>query len=284
MRSAPWLPPGGPVELPGRGTTFVRDLAGPPGAPTVVLLHGLLASADLNWSGCYAALGEHFRVVALDHRGHGRGIHARGRFRLEDCADDVAALADVLGLRTFVAVGYSMGGPIAQLVWHRHPDRVDGLVLCASGRNFRRHPRLRFRFDVLAAVGLAVRLTPRPVWRVLGEKLAARRIGDSAELEWRWSEFRRNEPVKLIEAAQALGHFTSHEWIGEVNVPTAVVVTLRDRLVPTERQRKLAAAVPGATVYEIDGDHPVGVREPDRFAPVLLEACIDVANRERASA
>lgn len=283
MTSDPWLPPGRRVELPGRGTAFVRDLPGPSGAPTVVLLHGLLATADLNWSGCYASLGEHFRVVALDHRGHGRGIRTRGRFRLEDCADDVVAVADVLGLHTFIVVGYSMGGPIAQLVWHRHPDRVDGLVLCATGRNFRGHPRMRLSFDVLGVVGFAVRMMPRPVWR-LAEKFAARRVVDSAETEWKWSEFRRNDPVTLIEAAQALGHFTSREWIGAVDVPTAVVVTTHDRLVPTERQRKLAAAVSGATVYEIDADHPVGVREPDRFAPVLLEACIDVANRERASA
>ena len=278
----PQLPSGRRVELPGRGTTFVRDLAGPPGAPTVVLLHGLLATADLNWSGCYAALGEHFRVVALDHRGHGRGVRSRGRFRLEDCADDVVAVADVLGLRTFVAVGYSMGGPIAQLVWHRHPDRVDGLVLCATGRNFRRHPRQRFRFDVLGAVGLAVRLMPRVVWRRLVEPVVARRVGGDAEAEWRWSEFRRNDPVKIIEAAQALGHFTSHDWIGEVDVPTAIVVTRHDRLVPAERQRKLAVAVPGATVHELDGDHAVGVREPVRFVPVLVDACLDVTRRVRA--
>ena len=166
------LPPGGPVELAGRGRTFVRDLAGPPGAPTVVLLHGLLATADLNWSGAYAALGAHFRVVALDHRGHGRGIRPRQRFRLEDCADDVAAVADLLGLNTFVAVGYSMGGPIAQLVWHRHPDRVDGLVLCATSRNFRGHPRERFAFGALAVANVAARLPP-PAASTLADRTVA---------------------------------------------------------------------------------------------------------------
>ena len=105
-----------------------------------MLLHGLLATADLNWSASYAALSRHVRVVALDHRGHGRGIRSRGRFRLEDCADDAVAVADMLGLRTFVPVGYSMGGLIAQLVWRQHPRRVDGLVLCATSRNFGRHP------------------------------------------------------------------------------------------------------------------------------------------------
>ena len=85
--------------------------------------------------------------------------------------------------------------------------------------------------------------------------------------------------MALIEAAQALGHFTSHDWISEIDVPTAIVVTRDDRLVPARRQRKLAAAVPGATVYEVDGDHPVGIHDPLRFAPVLLEACLDVSGR-----
>ena len=86
------LPPGRDVELPGRGTTFVRELAGPPGAPTLMLVHGLTASADLNWGPSYAALARQFRVVALDLRGHGRGVPASMPFRLETCADDVAAL------------------------------------------------------------------------------------------------------------------------------------------------------------------------------------------------
>lgn len=260
----------------------MRQLAGPPGAPTVVLLHGLVATADLNWSSSYAALGQHFRVVALDHRGHGRGIRSRRRFRLEDCADDVAALADVLDIRTFVAVGYSMGGPIAQLVWRRHPQRVDGLVLCATSRNFRGHPRERFAFGTLGLVGLFARLVPPGLWHSFVERAAARRPTDAYE-EWRLSEFRRHDPVKLIEAAQALVHFTSHDWIAEVDVPTAIVVTTRDRFVPERRQRKLAAAVAGATVHEIDGDHPVGVLEPERFAPVLVEACLDVTGRNAAA-
>jgi pimeloyl-ACP methyl ester carboxylesterase len=79
------------MELPGRGTTFVRSLPGPPGAPTLVLLHGWTASADLNWFRCYEPLGEQYRVLALDHRGHGKGIRSKKTFRLEDCADDAVA-------------------------------------------------------------------------------------------------------------------------------------------------------------------------------------------------
>src|SRR5262252_10571245 len=92
------LPPGRHVVLPGRGTTFVRELPGPPGAPAVVLLHGWLATADLNWFTSYEALGRRFRVVAMDHRGHGRGIRSPRPFRLADCAGDTAALIETLGI------------------------------------------------------------------------------------------------------------------------------------------------------------------------------------------
>jgi 3-oxoadipate enol-lactonase len=124
------------MELPGRGTTFVRHVEGPPGAPTLVLLHGWTATADLNWFTTYHPLGRQYRVIAIDHRGHGRGIRSKKAFRLEDCADDAVAVCDVLGIERFVPVGYSMGGPIAQLIWRQHPERVAGLVLCATSGYF----------------------------------------------------------------------------------------------------------------------------------------------------
>ena len=99
----PVLPMGRRVELPGRGTTFIREMPGPPGAPVVVLLHGLLASAGLNWLHSFGPLGRRYRVVAVDLRGHARGLRSSRRFRLADCADDVAALLDVLGIESAVA-------------------------------------------------------------------------------------------------------------------------------------------------------------------------------------
>ena len=107
------VPLGRRVDLPGRGTTFVRE-AGSPSAPfTVLLVHGWLASAGLNWAASFEPLGEHFRVVAADLRGHGRGIRTRRRFRLEDCADDLGALVDELGCGPVIVVGYSMGGLVS---------------------------------------------------------------------------------------------------------------------------------------------------------------------------
>ena len=119
----PPLPPGFVVPLPGRGEVFTRDI-GPSGGgelpgPPVLLLHGWTVSADLNFFAVYGELAARHRVVALDHRGHGRGMRPRTPFSLEECADDAAALLGELGLGPVIAVGFSMGGPIAMLLHHQ---------------------------------------------------------------------------------------------------------------------------------------------------------------------
>lgn len=274
------LPRGRYVELPGRGTTFVREAAGPPGAPTLMLLHGLSASAELNWFTCFGPLSRSFRVVAIDHRGHGRGIRAgRARFRLSDCADDVVALAQELEIDRFIAVGYSMGGPIAQLTWRRHPDVVAGLVLCATSRNFRGRPGERIFFSVAPAMAVATALAPKGLRKRAMNAVIPTDRATGPLVDWAIAEMRRNDPATIVAAAAALGRFSSHGWIGEVDVPTAVVVTTRDRLVPPHRQLKLAQSIPGATIHRVDGDHTACFDRPGLFVPALLDACRSVATR-----
>lgn len=277
--SPPGVPEGREIELPGRGTTFVRDVAGPEGAPTLLLLHGWTATAGLNWAGCYEPLSRRYRVVSIDHRGHGRGIRARRRFRLEDCADDAVALADELGIDTFIPVGYSMGGPIAQLVWRRHPERVDGLVLSATSRNFRGKPLERAFFPVLMGLSAAARVTPGTWQSAMGRRVIGRRMDDDEFGRWARSEIAGNDPRAVLEAGQAIGSFSSHTWISDIDVPTAVVITTADSVVPPHRQRKLADAIAGATVHPVAGDHGVVVMDVRRYVPQLLAAAASVERR-----
>lgn len=276
----PGLPAGRPVDLAGRGTTWVHEQDGPPDAPTLVLLHGWTATGALNWSKCIAALGRDHRVVVIDHRGHGRGIRSPDRFQLEDCADDAVALADELGIDRFIPVGYSMGGAVAQLIWHRHPDRVDGLVLCATSGEFADRRRERIMFGALDGLAAAARVTPPAVRAAVADRLFGRRYSnDTAFGRWARSEVSRNDPQAVIEAGHALGRFRSHGWIGGVDVPAAVVLTEQDSVVRPDRQRRLAAAVPGATVHLVTGDHDVCAAAPDRFVPALVDACRRVTER-----
>jgi 3-oxoadipate enol-lactonase len=265
------------VEFGEHGSTRVRDIPGPEGAPTVLLLHGLGATARLNWGPSFRPLSAHFRVLAIDHRGHGGGLRTR-RFRLEQCADDAARAARVRGTPRFIAVGYSMGGPIASLCWRRHPEQVMGLVLCATARHFMPRSLARAARIGLPAAALLARLAPSAAHRRLLERMLAR-IEHPQLRERVHREFAGHDPAAVIQATHALSGFSSHDWIGQVDVPTAVVVTTRDELVPPERQRKLAASIPGAEVFEVDGDHAACVAGADRFVPVLVAACQSVQGR-----
>ena len=277
----PWLPPGRDVWLPGRGRTFVRELPGPPGAPVVVLLHGWTATADLNWFACFRPLADHYRVIALDHRGHGRGLRSTGPFSLEQCADDVAALASVLGIDRIVPVGYSMGGPIAQLVWQRHPHLVDGLVLCATSATFTGTVRERLLFGLAAGTGAVANAVP--IGRATSVALG--RWNDWRHRRgcpwWGFEEVARHDWTQIVEAGRAIGRFDSRRWIGAVDVPTAIVVTDEDEVVPTRRQLALADLVPWATVRRVRGGHGVCTLSPSRFVPALLDACAAAAGSSR---
>jgi pimeloyl-ACP methyl ester carboxylesterase len=276
----PVLPPGRELELPGRGKLFVRELWGPPGAPVLFLLHGWTATADLNWCTSYAALGRRFRVIAPDLRGHGRGLRTRKPFQLRDCADDVAAIADVLGIDRFLVAGYSMGGPIAQLTWKRHRSRVAGLVLCATARNFTSGvPEERLWFVSLNGLALASRLGPGPARRWLSEQFMHHR---GREYEpWAFDQVRGHDWTAVFEAGRSLGRFSSVPWAGEINVPTAVVVTTKDRVVPVRRQIRLAESIPFARLFPVEGDHDVCVARPELFVPTLVAAATWTAERDR---
>jgi 3-oxoadipate enol-lactonase len=219
---------------------------------------------------------EDHRVLALDHRGHGRGIRSRLPFRLEDCADDAAALVREMRLGRTTAVGYSMGGPIAQLMWRRHPETVAGLVLCATAARF---PVRRFNgpFGTLG-VGAAASLSLMPtLLRRRGMEYATSRwtAREGAAL-WAATEWGRHDPTALVQAGVALSRFDSTGWIGRIDVPTAVVVTERDLTVSPRRQWYLAETIPGAVAFPVDGDHRVVVDHPDRFLPAFRSACDEV--------
>ncbi|MCX7620165.1 MAG: alpha/beta hydrolase [Acidimicrobiales bacterium] len=282
VSAPPGMPPGRALELVGRGTTWIYE-AGRHGqqCTTLFLLHGWMASGSLNWFTSFSDLAKRYHVVAIDHRGHGRGIRTRERFRLQDCADDVAAAADALGIERFIPVGYSMGGPIAQLVWRRHRDRVTGLVLCATARNFRGRPSERALFGALGTVALASRFTP-PSWHeAIRDRVLRDRLADLPESRWALQEMRRHDPRLLVEAGAAIGRFSSHHWIGGVDVPTAVVVTTADTIVPPHRQLRLAQSIPGATVHFVAADHGACALRPQHFVPTLTDAINSVVARSR---
>jgi 3-oxoadipate enol-lactonase len=273
---SPRLPPARALELAGRGRAWVYD-SGPaagPDRPALLLLHGWTSTAALNWHRCFPALSAHYRVLALDLRGHGRGIRSRVPFRLEDCADDAAALVTTLGLGPVTAVGYSMGGPVAQLLWRRHREVVDGLVLCATAARFGMRQELGGPIGTLSlGASMALSLLPEVVRRQ-GMTLASRNWAANRVIPaWAIEEWERNDPGALIQAGLALGRFDSTGWIGTVDVPAALVVTTLDTTVLPRRQWNLARSIPEAVAFPVQANHRACVEEPGLFVPALMAAC-----------
>jgi pimeloyl-ACP methyl ester carboxylesterase len=95
--------------------------------------------------------------------------------------------------------------------------------------------------------------------------------------------FARHDVVGLLQALHALVKYRADGWLKSVAVPSAVVRTTSDLLVPPGRQLRLAESIPGCRIFSVRGGHDVCMVHPERFGPVLLAAVSDVADRiERA--
>ena len=273
------------MELPGRGTTFVRTVPGPPGAPTVLLLHGWTATADLNWFTCYHPLGRQFRVVALDHRGHGRGIRIaqavpprglrrRCRRRAATCWASSGASPSATRWAARRPAAVEAPPAIASTAW-----------CCAPPSATSRH-RVKRSSASSASSGLAAvaRLTPVQARRWLTEQLYLQRKTSAVGAVGRPG----GQPARLAHGARSRARrsasFSSRDWIGEVDVPTSVVITMRDRVVPVRRQVRLFEAIPGAEAFRVDGDHDCGRRERRAFRAHAAAGCRQRRRARRGSA
>jgi pimeloyl-ACP methyl ester carboxylesterase len=269
----PELPRGELVELPGRGRTFVIDSGPPPGrpqAPTLVLLHALACTGLLTWYPSFPALASRYRVITLDQRWHGRGIRSP-HFRLEDCADDAVALADLFGVDQFVPVGYSMGALVAQLVAVRHADRVAGMVLGASTMRF-----ARGQADPMAFRVLARRMRTMAERRLRGGPFGAPADARTDPNRWALAQFRSTSPAEIAGATAVIARFDSSRWAARITAPTGVVITLRDHAIPVAHQRALVRTLRHATAFEIDSGHAAVVLDAAKFTPAVLAACASV--------
>jgi 3-oxoadipate enol-lactonase len=249
-----------------------------PDAPTVLLLHGWTATSDLNWYLTYAALAERYNVLALDHRGHGRGIRSTAGFSLEDCADDAAALVDALHLERVIPIGYSMGGAIAQLFWQRHARLTAGLVLCSTAPYFAGSRQEKVGFIGLTGLAALARATPAKARTWLTEQIYLQRKTENWD-PWAIDEVSQNDWTSVLEAGIALGQFDSREWLAHVDVPTSVVITMQDEVVATRRQIRLFEGIRDAEAFRVDGGHDACVAKPQLFALALLRACKSVLDR-----
>lgn len=229
------------------------------------------------------------RVLHTHYRGHGRSQPPRdlARVAITDLADDVAAVLDDARVSRAVLVGHSMGVQVSLETWHRHRDRVAGLVLVCGAPS---HPLRTFRGvrtleDLLPAIERLIVRAPRLVNGVnralLPTKLALaiagrveinRALVQTDDFMPYLEGLARMDVRVFLAMLAAAGQHSSEPWLGEIDVPVLVVAGGRDGFTPPERSRQMAASIPNSRFLEVpDGSHTAPIERPLEIDRAVLD-------------
>lgn len=228
---------------------YITEGAGPP----VILVHGFASSLHGNWraTGVVDALvGAGRQAVALDCRGHGRSEkpHDPEAYAGTAMADDVTALMDHMGIARADLIGYSMGGFIAASLMVREPERFNSVILSGVGDARMLNQGGRERATAIAEAMEAPDKTSV-------KDASARAFREFAELSG--NDLRA---LAAMQRSAGRGWFDPGK-LREVALPVMVLVGEADTLVgPADG---LAAAIPGAKLVKVPGDHLTAPLQPE---------------------
>ncbi|HEY6647196.1 MAG TPA: alpha/beta hydrolase [Mycobacterium sp.] len=302
------LPKGRTVRVRSKdGIRLHAEVFGPEDGYPIVLAHGITCAIRV-WAYQIAELSTDYRVIAFDHRGHGRSAvpvrrHFYGLDRLAADLDSVLEATLAPGERAVIA-GHSMGG-IAITSWaERYPDRVrqraDGVALInTTTGDLLRHvqflpvpppfadARVRAAGTLLKTFGAAplLRAVDRPSRRFVST-IAVGRDADPAVVEFIYELFTSTPPAGRGGWARTLVDALGPEHIGLTNltVPTLVIGSEKDRLLPMVSSRRIASMVPNlASFVELSGGHCAIVERPDEVNKHLRILIESVTEDQRAT-
>jgi pimeloyl-ACP methyl ester carboxylesterase len=302
------LPRGRAVSVRSKdGIRLHAEVFGPEDGYPIVLAHGITCAIRV-WAYQIADLANDYRVIAYDHRGHGRSaVPARRRaYSLDHLAGDLDSVLEATlapGERAVIA-GHSMGG-IAIASWaDRYPDRVPqradavALINTTTGdllRNVRLLPvppplsdvRVRAAGTLLKTFGAAplLRAVDRPSRRFVST-IAVGRDADPAIAEFIYELFTSTPPAGRGGWARTLVDSLGPEHIGlnNLTVPTLVIGSAKDRLLPMVSSRHIARMAPNlASFVELAGGHCAIVERPDEVNKHLRMLIESVSQERRIS-
>ena len=223
--------------------------------PPLVLIMGYRLSS-LAWPLDFIeALAERFTVVLFDNRGTGASDKPTFGYEISNMARDVGGLLDHLKIARANVLGYSMGGAIAQEFVRQFPDRVLGLVLCATMCG---GPRAVYAPPAVVRVmreldGLKPEEIARRIWEVTYSPGYLENNRDQAEDQMR-REIAAPTPLHAADLQfQAFAEFDCSKALPNIKAPTLVLTGDLDRLVSPQNSKFIASLIPGASLIVIPG-------------------------------
>ena len=250
------LPAGRIVTLADDVVTRLYD-TGEEHLQPVILLHGMAATGMLNWYQTFQRLRGEYRLIAYDQRHHGMG-HT-GPFGFQILSEDVLRVADHLELESPILGGYSMGGLVAQLAARPDPSRLGGLVLAATGTGAERNAMEKFTMGGFVRTAPLLNAVPEEIAREIHEETLSPHTWALKEL----SSVSLAAPRTVISE---VGRFNSTSWLHELDLPVAIVKTMRDIAFPQRIQDEMADLLPHSAVFPIAAGHAVCATHPGTFA------------------
>lgn len=239
--------------------TVIRALSVGSG-PTVVLAHGFGVTA-LEWNLVWDRLVElGHRVIAFDQRGHGRSTIGSDGCGSAAMAGDYAAVLEHFGVTDGVLVGHSMGGFVAIRAVLDHPEmarRLRGLVLFATwaGRIQDGAPQNWLQMPLMQSGLLQWLAGTKTVGTLFGAAQCGTQPSPAMISVFR-EVFARQNHRPLMPIVRAFIREDRYPRLGEINVPTVVMVGSADRTTPRGHAGRLAAGVPGARLVTVpDAGH-----------------------------
>ena len=256
------------MQVKANGISVNYELSGRDGGAVVMMSHSLASSLRM-WDAQMSALAERFRVLRYDTRGHGGTDAPAGAYSLDQLGDDAVGLMDALKIERAHWIGLSMGGMIGQNLALRHPGRLRSLVLADTSSRIpaEAQPVWEERIETARKGGMAPLCEPT-MQRWFTAPFLAR---NPPELEETRRIFLATPPDGYTGCAQAIRRLDYLGRLGEIRLPTLVVVGAEDQATPVAASEAIQVGIPGATLEVIpQASHLANVEQPKRFTDAVL--------------
>jgi len=241
-------------------------LEGSEGKPVLVLSHSIGADHAM-WELQATDLYPHFQVLRYDVRGHGASDAPKGDYSIEDLGRDVLGLTDALKLSEFAFCGLSLGGAIGQWLAIHAPSRVTRLVLASTSPKFGPRANWDARRKAVLEGGMAA-VIDLVMQRFFSSETLAR--GDAYAQAVR-SVILGTDPIGYAGCCAALRDLDTTQMLGQIHVPTLVIVGDRDVATPWSGHGEiLAREIPGTQAVHLPAAHLSNLERPRSFTAALL--------------